>query len=67
MVQIYCPNCNHQLWGTGRGEQGAPQRVPRKRGRAKDTNHMSLGATRPHHLSVPYKPCPGEPWGLAEP
>lgn len=39
MVQIYCPNCNHQLWGLGRESRGASQSLLGGRGWVGDTHH----------------------------
>lgn len=67
MVQIYCPNRNHQLWGTGRGEQRAPWRVLRKRGWVEDTHPHVPGEQMPPTTLRPLQIHAAAPFGAQIP
>lgn len=54
MVQIYCPNCIHQLWGLGRESGGASQSLLGERGWVQDTHPHGPGDRCP---LPPHPPC----------
>lgn len=54
MVQIYCPNCNHQLWGLGGESRGASQSLLGERGWVEDTHPPGPGDRCP---LPPHLPC----------
>lgn len=60
MVQIYCPNCKHQLWSVQRGEHRAPRQ-------GEDTHpHVPSGQMPPRPLTSPCC-CPQAPGAESQP